>query len=329
MNVLITGANGFLGSWLTKRLLADQHQVTILARPTSDLTELQGLKYKTEFGDVTDLKSVMNACKGKDAVFHLAGVIAYKRSDRELMEHVNVTGTHNVVTACLENKVQRLLHLSSVVAIGAGFSKDQILNEDSPYNISQLDLGYFETKRKAEVLVREACLNQGLDAVMVNPSTIYGAGDAKKGSRKTQVKVAQGKFPFYTSGGVNVVAVEDVIEGILLAWKHGKSGERYILSGDNLTIKELFQMIAEFAGEKPPQILLPKWFIFILGFIGDLKTALGLKASLSLENAHTATLFHWFDNSKAKRELGFNPGPSSIAIGNSVTWMKKHGILRR
>lgn len=330
MNVLITGANGFLGSWLTKRLLLENHNVTILVRPSSDLSELQGLSgYHIAYGDVTDPQSVLEACREKEAVFHLAGVIAYKKSDRALMEKVNVTGTDNIIRACLANKVSRLVHLSSVVAVGAGFTSKDVLNEESAYQIAHLNLGYFETKRKAEQLIQQACQNQGLNAVMVNPSTIYGAGDAKKGSRKTQVKVAQGKFPFYTSGGVSVVAVEDVIDGIMLAWAKGKSGERYILSGENLSIRELFEMIAECAGQKPPSIYLPKALLFILGFLGDIKSFFGFTSSLSTENAYTATMFHWFDHSKAKRELGFNPKPARFAITNSVAWMQKNGILRK
>ncbi len=206
-NVLVTGANGFLGSWVVKILLQQGHQVKSLVRQGSDLSELQGIKTDLVYGDVTDIVSLQSAFAGVDAVFHLAGVIAYKASSRAMMEKVNVQGTANVIEACLQQKVPRLVHLSSVVAVGAGFSENEILNENSIYNISHLNMGYFETKRQAEELVIQACRERQLNAVILNPSTIYGAGDARKGSRGMQLKVAQGKLKFFPKGGVNFIPV--------------------------------------------------------------------------------------------------------------------------
>lgn len=325
--VLVTGANGFLGSWVTRSLVQEGHEVFALVRPKSDLSELDGVSCKYLHGDVTDVHSLLEAFKDMDSVFHLAGVIAYKKSQRALMEKVNVEGTANVVSVCREYKVRRLIYLSSVVAIGGGFTPEDILNEESTYNLTDLNLGYFETKHQAEKIVKKACDKNEIDAVILNPSTIYGAGDAKKGSRKMQVKVAQGKLKFYTSGGVNVVAVEDVVDGILKAWKNGKNGERYILSGENITIKDLFTMIAQEAGVKPPSFQLPDGLLHGLGAVGDWLEKVGLKGPLSRENAHTATMYHWFDSSKAQRDLGFHPRPAREAIHNSVQWMKDHKLI--
>ncbi|MNJ93498.1 dTDP-4-oxo-6-deoxy-D-allose reductase [compost metagenome] len=328
MKVVVTGANGFLGSWVTKALVDEGHEVYALVRPKSDITELDGVACRYVYGDVTDALSLLEAFKGMDAVFHLAGVIAYKRSQRSQMERVNVEGTRNVVEVCREYQIKRLIYLSSVVAVGAGKTPDEILNEDSEYNVKSLDLGYFETKHEAELIVKRACDRNEVDAVILNPSTIYGAGDAKKGSRGMQLKVAQGKLKFYTSGGVNVVAVEDVVAGILSAWKKGRKGERYILCGENLLIKDLFRIIAEEAGRTPPSHLLPDKVLHVVGEIGDAMEKIGLKGPLSKENAWTATMFHWFDSSKAQRELDFKPRPARDAIHNSVAWMKKHGLVK-
>lgn len=325
--VLVTGANGFLGSWLTRRLLAEGLEVFALVRKSSDLTELAGVKCQYIYGDVTDLDSLQLATQGIDSVFHLAGLVAYKKSDRPQMNLINVQGTKNILTACEQSRVRRLVHLSSVVAIGAAFEPGAILNETSEYNLEKLDLGYFQTKHQAELLVQAACAKKTLDAVIINPSTIYGPGDAKKGSRKTQLKVARGEFKFYTSGGVNVVALEDVVEGILAGWRLGRSGERYILASENLLIKELFTKIAQFAGKPPPPLLLPDFLLHTIGFIGDQLASLGLPSSISRENAWSATLFHWFDASKAKVELGFKPRSADIAIENSVRWMKDNHYL--
>lgn len=328
MKVLVTGANGFLGNWVTRALVNEGHEVYALVRPKSDLSELDGVSCNFVHGDVTDIGSLLQTFKGMDSVFHLAGVIAYKKSQRHLMDKVNVQGTANVVEVCREYKIRRLVYLSSVVAIGAGFSSSEICNENSPYNISKLDLGYFETKRAAEEIVKKACEKKEIDAVILNPSTIYGAGDAKKGSRKMQLKVAQGKLKFYTSGGVNVVAVEDVVDGILKAWKTGRNGERYILAGENILIKDLFAMIAEEAGVAAPTHQLPNSLLHAVGIVGDALEKFGLKGPLSRENAYTATMFHWFDSSKAQKELNFNPRPARFAIHNSVQWMKDQGLLK-
>lgn len=331
--VLVTGANGFLGSWLVRRLLTDGHQVTCLVRPTSDLTELKalealGLRCKYAFGDVTQPDTLVAAFQGQEAVFHLAGFIAYRKADRAMMQKVNVDGTNNVVRACLKVQTPRLIHLSSVVAIGASFNDQLVLTEDFVFNLKDLNLGYFETKRQAEAIVMSAVQEKGLNAVILNPSTIYGPGDALKGSRKTQVKVAQGRFKFYTGGGVNVVPVENCVDGIVRAWLNGRSGERYILAGQNLTIKDLLGLIAKAAGVPAPSIRIPNWVLHVLGIVGDFKTKMGRPASLSRENAWTTTMFHWFDSGKAQRQLGFVPGSSKLAIESSVKWMKEKGLIQ-
>lgn len=323
MKCLVTGANGFLGSWLCRRLIAEGHEVTALVRKNSDLSELDGVSVKFEYGDVTDLESLNQSFKNKDVIFHLAGVIAYKKQDRALMEKVNVHGTQNVIQAVSNQGVNQLLHLSSVVAIGSSF-KPVSLNEESPYTISDLNLGYFETKKQAEDLVISAAQRGVIQAVCVNPATIYGPGDAKKGSRKTQLKVAQGKFPFYTSGGVNVVPVEKVVDGIIKAVQKGKNGHRYILASENMTIKKLFETIADCAGVPAPKILMPNFILHGLGILGD-----SLQLGISRENAYTATMYHWFDSQKAQQELGFDTGSSYKAIENSVRWMKDQGYLSK
>ena len=326
--VLVTGANGFLGGWVVRSLLQQGLQVRILAREKSDLSDLAGLIFEKSIGDVTNYPSVLNALEGIESVFHLAGVIGYQKWQRPLMEEVNIGGTKNLLKACKEKGIKDFVYLSSVVAIGAGFKPTQILNENSIYNISHLRLGYFDTKHEAEKLVIEAHEKGDVEAVILNPSTMYGAGDSKKGSRKTQLKVAQGKFPFYTHGGVNVIAVEDAITGIMTAWKGRHTGERFILSGENLLIKDLFSLIALAAGVKPPSLGIPNSVVFGLGRWGDFKHSMGRSASLSVENAWSSTLYHYFDNAKAKKILGLQARPAKLAVSASVAWIKAQGLLK-
>lgn len=328
--VLVTGANGFLGAWLTRYLLAQGYDVTALVRKKSDLSELaletpEMKTLKLAYGDVSDIDSLKQAFQNQQMVFHLAGIVSYKPADNALLHKVNVEGTRNVVNICCENQI-KLLHVSSVVAIGAAFTP-QVLNEKSNYNIAHLQMAYFDTKKEAEDIVVTAARAGRIHAVCVNPSTIYGFGDARKGSRKNQIKVARQKLSFYTSGGVNVVPVEDVIKGILLAAKNGRSGERYLLTGENMTIKELFQKIAKAARVKPPGIYMPNWLLHTIGFIGDTLQKFGVDIGLSSVNAQTAVMYHWFDSSKAREELGFAPTSADAAIEKSVSWMRDHGYL--
>jgi dihydroflavonol-4-reductase len=326
MKVLVTGATGFVGQNLVNYLLEQGLDVRIIVR---DPSKASSFSKKVEIlkGDVTDLDSLIKATRDMNSVFHLAGVIGYSKAQRKEMDRVNIGGTENVIAAMEKSKVKKLLHFSSVVAVGASFDKKP-LNEESEFNVHHLNLGYFETKHESEKIVRAAFDQGRIDAVMVNPSTIYGYGDATKGSRKFQVKVAQGKIPFYPTGGVNVIAVEDVCEASVNAWKKGRSGERYILSGENLLIKDVFEMIAKEANVEPPKIPMGRSILMAAGKAGDLLEKIGKKGPINTENAWTSTLYHWFDNSKAKRELQLSPKPATFAIHNSVQWMKDHKLIK-
>lgn len=327
MKALVTGSSGFLGQHLIKKLMDEGYSIELINRTTIKNEHSKNVKqYICDIQDEASLIRIFNESKA-DVVFHLAGYIGYKKSERQIMESVNVNGTKNVISAMEKSNTQKLIHMSSVVAVGAGFTPKDILNEESRYNLSHLNLGYFETKRKAEDIVIHATKTGAIQSVILNPSTIYGAGDATKGSRKTQVKVAKGKFPFYTNGGVSVVAVEDVVEALLKSVTLGKNGERYILSGENITIHQLFKIIAECAAVEPPNHLLPNFFLHTMGFLGDCLNSFGISGGLSRENAWSATMYHWFDNSKAKNNFGIDFKTASHAISKSVNWMRDNQIL--
>ncbi len=322
MKALVTGASGFVGTWLVRALRESGTKVRVLSRgPISVGDDVEVFQ-----GDITDPLSTRRACDGIDTVYHLAGVVGYSKKMRAQMEKVNVLGTKCMVDAALEANVSKFLMMSSVVAVGASFDKT-VLNEESPYTIAHLNLGYFETKRAAEIYVRKAFEDRGLPSVIVNPSTIYGPGDAKKGSRGVQLKVARGKIPFYTGGGVSVIGIDELIPAVIEAAQHGRLGERYILSGENITIQHLFDLIAECAGIKPPSIYLPNPVVHALGALGEGLEKVGLKGPLNRENAWTSTLFHWFDCSKAQKELGLKSKPAGLAIEESVKWMKDNKLI--
>ena len=327
MKVLVTGGNGFLGSWMVRGLVEKGFSVRILHRPTSDLSALEGLPFESALGDVTDLKSVTAACQGMNAVFHIAGMISYSPSDFEAMEKVNVGGTDLVVQACLKTGVDRLVHTSSVVAIGAT-TKPQFLNEDSPYQLDSYHFGYYETKRKAEGVITKAVAEKKLNAVIVNPSIMFGPGDATKSSRKVHLKVAEGRFPIYPGGGCNIMHVADAIEGHLLALEKGKTGQRYILGGENVLIRDLFKMLAEAGGHEAPPLRVPNILLRATFRGAQALQNLGVKHIPQTDSAMISTLYHWYDTSKARKELDLRCRPGHLAIKESVLWAKENGYLK-
>ena len=332
---LVTGASGFLGGWLVKSL-AQQGPVRLLARKPESLTDLlqdlnkMNLDQQVEsisLGDVTDKDSVMKACEGAAAVFHLAGLIAYKPSARQSMFAINVDGTRNVLEASLNYQLD-FQYVSSVVAVGAG-KTPQVLDEDSVFDLQGRNFGYFDSKKAAEDLMLTEARKKRIRIGITNPSTVYGPGDAKKGSRRMQVKAAQGRLPFVPSqGGVNVVSVHDVVSGILQVWKQGIAGERYILASENLSLQQLFQQIATSAQVAPPRLVVPGSVIRGLGKLNDFASShfRQVPSLMSYENACVATLYHWFSSEKAQKHLGWKPRPANEAIAESVAWMKEHGI---
>ena len=323
MRFFVTGATGSLGIPLVKLLLKSGHDVSILSRTDKTPDDLSGLGIRTFKGDISEIDSLTRAFKGHDGVFHLAGYIGYKRNERPIMEKVNIEGTRNVITSCLNGNIKRLLHVSTVNAIGASFEK-KVLDETATYNLTKFHLGYSETKKAAEELVKA---EKRLDSVIVSPSTAYGAGDMAKKSRSVQVKVARGEFPFYSGGGVSIADIDGVASGMLSAYEKGRSGERYILGGENLTLREVFTLIANEAGAKPPHIYLPGVVMNALGFWGDLMEKLGTKGPLNSESAILAQMYHWFDSGKAQRELNYKITPARVSIHNSVQWMRDKGML--
>jgi dihydroflavonol-4-reductase len=332
LKVFVTGSSGFIGRALTLRLLQEGHNVVLALR--SPLGQIPGTDFEKHQSQITlkklDLASPhgwIEALDGVDQVFHLGGLIAYKKSQYQSMVLANVMGTSHVVEAAVAAGVKNLIHMSSVVAVGASPDGSEALDEESPYTLTPLGLGYFETKRKAEQIALAANGRNGLRVISVNPSTVYGSGDATKGSRSVQIKVAQGRFPFFPPGGANVIHVNDVVDATLAARTQGRAGERYILSGENLTLREIFSMIAAEAGVEPPHYPMPKFALRILSAVGDLLERHDYPFPITSETYHTSTLFHWFKNDKARKELGLNPQPAQVAVHDSVAWMKKNGIL--
>lgn len=339
MKALVTGANGFLGSNLTQKLVQEGYEVSVLVRNPKDFEFLNSQnhlnrnsgnsepsKVKVFKGDVTQKDSLYAAVKEQEVIFHLAGVVGYSKQQKEILNKVNVIGTENIFNVASELGVRRILVSSSVVAVGASF-KPEVLNEDSPFTLERYQLSYHESKRKMESVVKRFVNENKIEGVIVNPSTVYGAGDAAKSTRNTQVNVARGKSLFYPPGGVSVAGVEDVVDGIVKAMVRGRSGERYILAGENITLREVFNLIAIEAGVKKPLIPLPSFLFHLLAFVDDSLAKVGLHGPLASERALVAMMYHWYDSSKAIKELDYRIRPAQESIAKSVRWMKDHQLI--
>lgn len=325
MKILVTGANGFLGAHLVKKLVSQDFDVLAMIRKSSDLGHLSNVKCTLVYADILDYQSLLNCTENVEVLFHVAGAMSSSKKDKKKLFDTNVEGVKNILKVCRERHIKKLIHVSSVVAIGANLKpSDPLLTEESWNRTCDFNFSNYDSKRMGEELVLEASKKNEIDAVVVNPGLIYGSGDARKIIRKGNVLAAKGKLPFYTSGGVNIVAVEDVVDGMISAMKVGRSGEKYLLTGSNITIKELLTTISHLAYAKAPSILLPTRLLRWMAVIHDF---LGLKGELSRENIFSATTYHWYDHTKATRELNFHPRDYKEALANSVLWMKENNYL--
>ena len=235
MKAFVTGATGYIGVPLVKKLVAAGHEVTALVRDFDKAqnlfaAEFRGGRLRFAGGDVLDTAALAQGITGAEVVFHLAAIVSYKNSERKLVHDVNVIGTGNVARACLEHGIRRLVYTSSIVAIGITHDPSEVLDESALYNAQDLRLAYFDSKYLAEAEIARA-VAAGLDAVIVNPGTVVGfpehsgpSGGVESGIR------AITRFPVYLPGGNSWVDVRDVVEGHLLAFERGGTGERYILT---------------------------------------------------------------------------------------------------
>jgi dihydroflavonol-4-reductase len=316
MNVLVTGATGFLGSYVCRRLAADGHTITVLRRERSGATHLEGLDVRHELGEVTDPTAVARAVAGQDVVIHAAAGVTGSPA-RAASYRVNVAGTNAVVDACLEHRVRRLLHVSSVAAIGIPTSPTPA-NERFAFNLAGTPIYYQRSKHEAERVVL-AGVARGLDAVIVNPSMVWGAfGDTYRGADVLH-SVAGAKRLFYTPGGVCIAHVDDVVPGILSAVQRGKSGERYILGGDNMSFREWMTKVAAAIGERPRMVGIPGIVPRVMALAARPLSPAGDRFHAVYLRAFFAHRYTFYDSAKAELALGYrHRGFDAIAAEGAV-----------
>jgi dihydroflavonol-4-reductase len=326
MKLLITGGTGFLGHHLIKKLInLGYNDIRVLKTKGDDAKLLSNFNVEYVEGDITNANDVENATKGCNVVFHLVGMISYWDKMNKLQYDINVLGTKNIVNSCLANNVEKLIYVSSNAAVGNIPGK--LADENTPYNLDKLKVNYCDTKHLGELEIKKG-IEKGLNAVIICPASMYGDGDIRRIHSDLMFKFS---FPFNhitMPGGLAVVDVDDVAESLIKAWQIGKSGQRYLIIGENLTFTQIRTIIAKEIGINPPNIKLPIWLLKILASIFVFISSItGKKPKLTPAMVNFFTLEFWFDNSKSIKELGITYTPFKESIKRAVKWYKENEYL--
>jgi dihydroflavonol-4-reductase len=322
--VFVTGATGMVGRALARRLVEQGESVRALARASSRSGDLARLGVELVEGDLGDAAGLARAMRGCGRAYHVAGLVSYRRADAERMYETNVIGTRHVLWAAMEAGVERVVHTSSTAAVGLSESEAP-LDEGARFDPALRSVPYMWMKHLAEVEVVEAA-KAGLDAVMVNPSTIIGAGDVHLNTGKLFAQIARGAVRLAPPGGNSVVALEDVVDAHLLAMQRGAAGRRYIVNGENLRQVELLNRIAGALGRPPLESVLPRWSEKPLAAAAWAAERLG--GALTPQVVFFSFRYRWFSAARARAELGWAPRAGvGSAIAEAARWYAENGVL--
>ena len=330
MKVLVTGGTGFVGSHLVRRLLDHGAEVRCLARQSSRLDNLKDLPIEIIRGDLRDLDSLRPAVKGVRAVYHCAADYRLWCADPREMYESNVGGSRNVMQAAFDESVERVVYTSTVGALGLN-DDGRPANEDTPVEISDMIGHYKRSKFLAEEEVR-SWVARGLPVVIVNPSTPVGELDIKPTpTGKIIVDFLKGKMFGYVDTGMNLIDVRDCAEGHVLAAERGRVGERYILGGHNLTLKEMFDLLARVTDVGSPKTQVPHWVAETYARLENFWSIniASREPEVPLESVRMSRHKMWFDSSKAIGELGLPVSPIEHALARAVNWFQEHGYVKR
>ena len=325
---LVTGATGFLGSAVARALLRAGQEVRVLARPTSDRRNLADLSVEIAVGAMEDTASLARAVAGCRYLFHVAADYRLWVPDPAAMYRANVDGTRELMRAALAAGVERIVYTSSVATLG--IVADGSADEITPSRLGDMIGPYKRSKFLAEEAVRGMIAEHGLPAVIVNPSTPIGPRDVKPTpTGRLILEAAKGHMPGYVDTGLNVVHVDDVADGELLAAEKGRIGERYILGGENMSLAEILAHVAHAVGRRPPRLKVPYPVAFSAAAIGTaMARVTGREPFTTLDGVRMSRKKMYFSSAKAERELGYKPRPAREAIADAVAWFAANGYLK-
>ena len=326
MKKLVTGSTGFIGSAITRELIKNGEEVKVLIRKTSDTRNIDNLEVEKVYGDIRDVDSMRSALKGCDTLFLTAAYFAHWAPNPKLLYEVNVGGTKASLQAALEADIEKVVYTSTNNAIAA--SGPMPATEEKAFNYWESKDHYSMSKYIAENEAR-IFICKGLPLVIVNPTLVIGINDIKPTpSGQMIIDVVKKKMPGYIDGGINIIDVEDVAQGHILAVTKGKVGDRYLLGNRNVTVNEYLKLIADIAGVKPPAIKLPYKLALALGHIFELGSYITKKPPVvTASEVRIGKMTEWYDCSKAVNELGLPQTPIETTIKKAINWFKENGYI--
>ncbi len=328
--VLLTGATGFVGSAVARKLLAAGYLVRALVRETSRLENLHGLELEIARGDVRQPDTLAKALEGCQGVFHVAADYRLWARDPSEIYASNVEGSRKVLRAAAHAGVRRIVYTSSVATLGLN-TDGTPADEETPVGLDEMIGDYKRSKFLAEQAVCELAQQQGLDVVVVNPAAPVGPRDIKPTpTGQLIVDAASGRMPAYVDTGLDIVHVDDVAAGHLLAYERGMRGRRYVLGGENLSLLEILTRVAALAGRRPPTLRLPHAVVLPAAFLAERWARLsGVAPAITVAGARLARKHMYFSHERASRELGYRPRPAQQALADAVQWFADNGYLAR
>ncbi len=328
MKAFVTGATGFVGSHVARVLAEQGADLVLLVRPTSDLRNIEGLAGDRVMGDLRDTASIEKAMAGCDVVFHVAADYRLWVPSSAQMYQSNVEGTRAVLDAVRKNGVRRVVYTSSVATMG--FTSDgRSADESSPVSLEKM-IGHYKRSKYMAEEVAVAAGRSGLDVVIVNPSTPVGERDIKPTpTGRIIFDFLKKKFPAYVDTGLNLVDVTECARGHVQALEKGRSGERYILGGENLTLKQILDKLAAITGLPSPTIKVPYFVALATGVVDEVVTGRirGREPRATIDSVRMGRKKMFVSSAKAARELGWNPSPVDNALRRAVDWFRSHGYV--
>jgi dihydroflavonol-4-reductase len=328
--VLVTGASGFVGSAVAAKLVERGFSVRALVRATSPRTHLAGLDLDYVQGDLRDAETIRPAMAGVRYLFHVAADYRLWARDRNEIVVNNVTGTRVMMEEALRAGVERIVYTSSVATLAVKRDGTSV-DETAPLDELKAIGAYKRSKVAAERLVERMIAQQGLPAVIVNPSTPIGPRDVKPTpTGRIIVEAARGRMPAFVDTGLNLVHVDDVAQGHLAALDRGKIGERYILGGQNVQLSEMLTVIAKLIGRRPPRVRLPRSAIVPLALAAETVARFtGREPFVTMDALRMSKYRMFFTTAKAERDLGFTARPFTDALTDAIRWFRDAGHLKR
>ena len=329
--VLVTGGAGFVGSAVVRALLAQNCPVVALVEPAGDTANVDGLDVEVVSGDLRDPEAVDRAVAGCSVVFHVAALYRFWARDPAAFYDVNVTGTRHVLESARRHGVERFVYTSTVGTLGLGGATTATpVDERSFAHIDHLFGLYKQSKYVAEHEVLRAAA-EGLPVVLVQPTTPVGRRDrAPTPTGRTVLEFLDGRIPGYVDTTLNIVDVEDVAAGHLLAARHGRTGRSYIVGGENLTLRDVFATLAAVTGLPAPTRRFPAALAVAAGHVSELVEGrlLHRPPSVPLEGAKMSTTHMSFDDTRARSELGYTSRPAAEALERAARWFVESGAVR-